>query len=199
MVDAGSGQDGIKAPLAGSGIMLFQNGFNHRQLSHCLSGFGMCLALWLITGSFCLRRLRPAFVLEIVDMEAQHVAIINGVGDGVGMQLLFKNVFGGFVGAHGAVNLLVAGVVFKDRRAGKAEQLCLGEKRLDGLVVVAKLGAVAFVKDDDDALVTQRLQPLLVGLPAFFLVLLRFFAGFVQRQAELLDGGDYDLVGVILG
>ena len=64
-------------------------------------------------------------------------------------------------------------------------------------MVVAKLRAVAFVKDEDDALVGQRCQLLFVGGLAVFLLLLVALAVFVQRQPELLDGGDDDLVGIV--
>ena len=93
-----------------------------------------------------------------------------------------------------AFDLLVAGVLLEDGRAGEAEELGVGEELLDGLVVVAELRAVALVEDEDDALVAQRFEPVLVGCA---------FSGcaccFVQRQAELLDGGDDDLVGVVVG
>ena len=49
--------------------------------------------------------------------------------------------------------LPVAGILLEDRRAGEAEELGLREELLDGLVVVAELRAVAFVEDEDDALV----------------------------------------------
>jgi hypothetical protein len=107
-------------------------------------------------------------------MEAQHVGVFNGVGDGVGVQLLLEQVGRGAELAFVPLVLLGAGVGFKNGRAGKAKKLGLGEKRLDGLVVVAKLGAVAFVKDEDDALVAQRRQLLFVGGAAGFgLLLLR--------------------------
>ncbi|SCZ84437.1 hypothetical protein NSMM_160027 [Nitrosomonas mobilis] len=121
-------------------------------------------------------------------MEAQHVAVFNGVGDGVGVQLLLEDVRRGLVGRLLAFNLLSAGVLLEDRRAGKAEQLGVGKKRLDSLMVVAELRAMAFVEDEDDALVAQWFQPLLVV----------FLVGTIQRQAELLDGGDDDLVGIVV-
>ena len=86
-------------------------------------------------------------------MEPQHVAVVDGVRDGVGVQALLEDVLGRLEGADGAVDLRVAGVLLEDGRAGEAEQLRLGEERLDGLVVVAKLRAVALVEDDDQALV----------------------------------------------
>ena len=124
---------------------------------------------------------------------------VDGVRDGVGVQLLLEDVAGGLVGADGAVDLGVAGVLLEDGRAGEAEQLRLGKERLDGLVVVAELGAVALVEDDDQALVAQRCEAFFLGALALLLVLLDAIAGLIQRQAELLDGGDDDLVGVVVG
>ena len=66
-------------------------------------------------------------------------------------------------------------------------------------MVVAELRAVALVEDEDHALVAQRFELFLVGRLAFFLLLLVALAVFVQREAELLDGGDDDLVGVVVG
>jgi hypothetical protein len=67
-----------------------------------------------------------------------------------------EQVFGGAQLACCAFDLLDCGVLLEDRRAGEAEELGLGEELLDGLVVVAELRAVAFVEDEDDALVAQR-------------------------------------------
>ena len=66
-------------------------------------------------------------------------------------------------------------------------------------MVLAELRAVALVEDEDDALVAQRLELLLVGRLAVLLPLLVALAVLVQREAELLDGGDDDLVGVVVG
>ena len=62
-------------------------------------------------------------------------------------------------------------------------------------MVVAELRAVALVEDEDDALVAQRFQLVgVAGQPAFLAVPVAL-AVFVQRQPELLDGADDDLVG----
>src|SRR5690625_6172754 len=106
-------------------------------------------------------------------MSAQHLAVINRVGNGVGVPSLFEDVLGGAVAAYGAVKLLVAGVVVKDGRAGKAEQLGFGEKGFDGLMVIAKLGAVAFVEDDHDAFIQQWTQALFVRRPPLVVLLIR--------------------------
>ena len=127
--------------------------------------------------------------LVIIDMEAQHIAIFDGVGDGVGVQLLLKDVLGGFIRRRLAFDLLIAGVFVEDRRAGEAEQLGVGEEFLDGLVVLAELRAVAFVEDEDHALMAQRFQP---GQIILLVVA-------VECQAEFLDGGDDHFVGVVVG
>lgn len=55
-------------------------------------------------------------------------------------------------------------------------------------MVFTELRAVAFVKNEDNALVAEKLQPLLV----LILVLP------VEGDAKLLNGGNDDLVGVVL-
>ena len=100
---------------------------------------------------------------------------------------------------HVAVDLLDGGVVLEDRRAGEAEELGVGEELLDGLVVVAELRAVALVEDEDHALVAQRFELLACRWPALALALLVALAVLVEREAELLDGADDDLVGVVVG
>ncbi len=66
-------------------------------------------------------------------------------------------------------------------------------------MVVAELAAVAFVEDEDDALVAQRGELFgVAGQPAILAAAVAG-AGFVQRQAQLLDGADDHLVGGVLG
>ncbi len=72
-------------------------------------------------------------------MKAQDIAIFDGVGDGVGVQLFVEDILGGLEGGNLALHLLAGGVGIKYRRAGEAEELGLGKERLDGLVVLAKL------------------------------------------------------------
>lgn len=88
-----------------------------------------------------------------------------------------------------AFDLLVGGVGLEDRCAGETEELRVGEEVLDGPVVVAELRAVAFVEDEHHALVAQGFQALFV----FALVVA------IKREAKLLDGGNNDLIGVIVG
>ena len=182
VVDAGGGQHGVETAAGGGGVVFGQDGFDHGFLGQSLPGLGHVFA----------------FGLEVVHMKTQHVGVFNGVGDGVGVQLFFKQVFGGFEAGLFVHDLRAAGVVFKDGGAGKAKQLCLGEKGFDGFVVVAKLRAVALVKNEDDALVLQGRELLFVGEAAVFFLLLVALAVVVQRQTQLLDGGDDDLVGVVV-
>ena len=152
-----------------------------------------CLARMASTTA-CLASVSPglgsvlAFGLVVVDVEAEDVPVLDGVGDGVGVELLLEEVLRGLERRLLALDLLVGGVCLEDRRAGEAEELGVGEELLDGLVVLAELRAVAFVEDEDDALVAQRFELLLVGRLAVLFLLLVALAVFVQREAELLDG-----------
>src|SRR5690606_2609164 len=91
------------------------------------------------------------------------------------------------------------GVFLENGRAGEAEELGVREEPLDGLVALAELGAVALVEDDDDALVAEGFEEFAVGLAALPLALAVAPAVFVEREAELLDGGDDDFVGLVVG
>ena len=126
---------------------------------------------------------------EIIHMEAEDVAVFDGVGDGVGMELAVENVFRGSETALLALGLPVLGVFLINGRAGEAEKLRVGEELADGAVVFAKLGAVALVKNKDHALVAQG-RELFAPSGA---------TARVQRQRQLLDGGDDDLVFVLGG
>ncbi len=182
VIDGRGGEQGVEAASAGGGIVLGEDGFDDGFFCQRFAGLGRVLA----------------FRLEEVDVEAQDVTVLDGVGDGVGVQLLLEQVCRGAHGSGGVLDLLLRGIGLKDGCAGEAEELGLGEERFDHLVVLAELRAVALVEDEDDALVLQRLQQFLVGGLAVFAALLVALAVFAQRQAELLDGGDDDLVGVVL-
>jgi len=60
-------------------MVFFKNGFHNRLLGQRIAGLWFCIAL----------------TLEIVDMETQHIAVFNGVGDGVGVQLFLEDILGG--------------------------------------------------------------------------------------------------------
>ena len=120
-------------------------------------------------------------------MEAKDVAVFDGVGDGVGVELLLEEVFRGPQAGNLSFNLLLRGVLLENGRAGEAEELGFGEEFLDRLVVLAELRAVAFVKDENNAFVAQRFQALLVSFLAFLFPLAVALAVLIERQPELLD------------
>src|SRR5699024_8713171 len=130
-VDGAGGQQRVETAVAGGLIVLFQDGFGN-GLARCAAvgpgRFRITLSFAGVLGLFRFDNLRcTSRRFKIIDVEAQHVFIFNGVGDGVGVQLLLEDVFGGLVGADPAVDLLVAGVGLENGRAGKAEQLRVGE------------------------------------------------------------------------
>jgi len=137
VIDRGRSQNRIKLTLVGGGTVLGENGFDDGFFSQRLA------------------RLRRVVTLEliVIHMEAQHIAILDGVGNSVGVQLLLKDILSGFIRRLLTFDLLIAGVVVEDRRTGEAEQLRVGKEFLDRLVVLAKLRAVAFVENEHHALI----------------------------------------------
>ena len=176
VIDGGGGEQGIELAPGGGGIVLGKDGLDDGAFGDGFAGLGQCFACFLLG-------------LEVIDVELEDVLILDGVGDGVGVEFLLEKIRSGLVGGLLPLDLERAGVLLKDGRAGEAEELGLGEKLFDGLVVLSELGAVALVKNEDDALIPERHQLLLV-VP---------FVGAIQGDAELLDGGDDDLVGVVIG
>jgi len=77
--------------------------------------------------------------------------------------------------------------------------LGLGEEVFNGLVGLAELGAVTLVEDEDHALIAKRFEALFKGGPAVLFTGFVVSAGFVEGEAEFLDGGDDDLVCVVVG
>ena len=94
VIDRRGGEDGVEAASASGGIVLGEDGFDDRLLGDGFPGLGRLLALRL----------------EVVDVEAQDVAVLNGVGDGVGVQLLLEQVCRGAHGGLGVLDLLQAGI-----------------------------------------------------------------------------------------
>ena len=88
-------------------------------------------------------------------METQHITIVNCICYGVGMKLLLKNIFCCSVRSHGAINLLICGVCFEDWCSGKAEKLCFREKIFNCFMIIAKLGAMAFVKNNGNTFIGE--------------------------------------------
>jgi hypothetical protein len=115
-------------------------------------------------------------------VKAQYIFVINGVSDGVSVQFFFEYIFGGFKRANRAVDLFVAGVIVKNRCAGKAKQLRFREEFFDSFMVVAKLRTMTFVKNYDDALIALGLKTFFVSELAFLFVALVSFTVFIQRK-----------------
>ena len=66
-------------------------------------------------------------------------------------------------------------------------------------MIFAKLGAVALVKDNHNALIPQRGEALFIGAFALLFVLLCPFTPLIERKPEFLNRGDDHFVGVIFG
>ena len=183
VVDGRGGEDGIKAASAGGGIVLAEDGFDDGAFGDSLAG------------------LRRVFTigLEVVHMEAQDIPVLNGMGDGVGVELLLEEVLCGAHGGLGVHDLLLRGIGLEDGRAGEAKELGQRKEFLNRLVVLTELRSMALIEDEDDALVLEGFELLLEGGLSFLAPLLVALAVFIQREAELLDGGDDDLVRVVFG
>lgn len=136
VVDAGRGKKRVEAALVGGLVVFVEDRFHHFLLGQSLAGFD-----------------RRALGLVVIHVEAQHVAVVDGMGDGVGVELFAEDVGGGDHAGLLPLDGAVGGVLLEDRRAGEAKELGLRKELADGPVVLAKLGAVALVEDKDDALV----------------------------------------------
>ena len=183
VIDRCGGKERVEAPLAGGGVVLGDDGVDDSALGKRFAGHRRVFAVGL----------------EVVDVEFEDIAVLDGVGYGVGVEFALEEVLRGAERLDVVFDLTDGGVLREDRRAGEAEELGLGEKVLDDLVGLAELGAVALVKDEDHALVAERFKALFEGGLAVLVAGLVVFAGFVEGEAELLDGGDNDLVGVVVG
>ena len=68
VIDRGRRQNCIEPAFVGSGIVFGKNGFDDSFFGQNLAWVGFILTLGLV----------------VIDMEAQYVAVFDGVGDGVG-------------------------------------------------------------------------------------------------------------------
>ena len=113
---------------------------------------------------------------DVVHPERQYVFIIDGIHNGIGVELIAKSLFRraeGRVFAHSRVN-------GENRCTGKAEQMIFFEIPGNGLVHIPKLAAVAFIEDDHNTLVKYRMTGV-----------------FLDEGCQLLNGGDDDFCVVI--
>ena len=110
--------------------------------------------------------------IVVVHLELQHLFIANGIGDHIRVQLAPK---------HAGCGFCPQCVLGEDGSARKAKLAELLELLLQVLLRFTKLAAVALVKDKHHLLVVDRQ----VGLA-------------LHQVVELLDGGDNDLVVVLV-
>ena len=97
VVDRAGGEQGVEAAVVGGGVVLGENGLGDGALAEdALLGLGLVVLACAAVGGSAVSA--PAMAagsgaggrglglgLEVVDVKAQHVAVINGVGDGVGV------------------------------------------------------------------------------------------------------------------
>ena len=144
-LNRGRSEQRVETSAAGRGIVLVEDGLGNRLLGESLAGLED----------------RGVLGLVVVDVEAEDVLILDRMGDGVGVKLFLEKVRGGSKACFVPLDLPDARVVFEDRGTSEAEELGVREERLDGLVVLAELRAVAIVEDEDHPLVSERPEPLL--------------------------------------
>ena len=103
--------------------------------------------------------------------------IVDRVHNGVGVQLVAK----GLRGREKLRGVCILRVVRENRRSGKAEQMVLAEILHDCRVHIAELGAMAFVKDDDNVLLIDRVTGI-----------------FLDKGRQLLNGRNDDMAVLVL-
>ena len=74
VIDRRRGKDGVEASGCGGSIVLFEDGLNHGPFGDCFAGPRWVGALGFV----------------VVDVEAQNIAILNRMGDCVGVELLLE-------------------------------------------------------------------------------------------------------------
>jgi len=72
-------------------------------------------------------------------VKTQNIAVVNRVGNGVGVQLFFKNIFCCPVRRLSTVDLLIGRVFFKNGCSGKSKKLRFWKKLFDRFMVITKL------------------------------------------------------------
>ena len=85
---------------------------------------------------------------DVVHPEGQYVFVVNGVHNGVGMELIAKS-----LRCRAECGILAhACIDRKDRRSGKAKEVVLLEILRNGLMHITELASVALIKNSDDVL-----------------------------------------------
>ncbi|MNS91166.1 hypothetical protein D3C72_1252450 [compost metagenome] len=95
-----------------------------------------------------------AFVgANILHCKTQHVLVTDSIDNHVFVQAFFKQHFGGLFDAIGDID-----VIGENRRAGESKQLGIFKEIHNCFMGVAKLAAVAFIKNKHDALFAQMFE-----------------------------------------
>lgn len=108
---------------------------------------------------------------DVVHPEGEHILVIDGVDNGVGVELIPKGLLCGQEPPRGRAG----GVDGEDGGAGEAENVILLEVLDNGLVHVTELAPVALVKDHHHMLLIDRVAGV-----------------FLDEGGQLLNGGDDD-------
>src|SRR5690554_811129 len=95
-------------------------------------------------------------------MELEHVAVLYGMRNGIGVQLLFKNGFRGFVSFVLVFTDFLRRVFIKNGRSRKSEKLGIWEELFYRFMIFTKLRTVALIKNEYHAFVAQWFQAFLV-------------------------------------
>ena len=110
--------------------------------------------------------------LDVIYTEWQHILVVDGINDGVGVQLVAERLRRGEIAWISGASC----VDCKNRRSSKAEQVVLFEIVDNGFMHITELAAVALVKDDHNVLLVDL-------MPRIFL----------DEGRQLLDGGNDDM------
>ena len=109
---------------------------------------------------------------NVVYTEREYVLIIDGIDDGIGMQLVAKSLLGGEVLGIGS-GPCVCG---EDRCASKAEHIVFLKTLHNGVVHITKLAAMTLIEDNNN----------LAAVDLMILV-------FLDEGGQLLDGRNDDM------
>ena len=122
--------------------------------------------LFIVHVRLCVHR------LDVVHTERQHILVVDGIHDGISMQLVAKGLCRGKITRVHRSSC----VGRKNRCACETKQMVLLEILDDCLVHITELAAVALVKDDDNVLLIDLMPRILL-----------------DEGRQLLDGGNDDM------
>lgn len=114
---------------------------------------------------------------DVIHAERQDIVIVDRVHNGVGVQLVAKSL----LGREKLRGVRLLRVDRENRRSGKAEQMVLAEILHNRRVHIAELGTMAFVKDDDNVLLIDRVTGI-----------------FLDKGCQLLNGRNDDMAVLVL-